>query len=331
MLKSLKPIFLSLLVTFSPVFIFSSVANDQESFDKWVLEFKKEAISKGISKKTVDKAFDSVQIVQKAISLDKKQPYKKRSFESYIDLVVPQSRIDRAVSRYFENKELIDKVSKHYNVQPQFIVALWGIESDFGRNMGSFKIIDSIATMSWEGRRAKFFRRELLSALKIIDEGNIAYQDMKGSWAGAMGQTQFMPTSFEELAVDFDKDGRRDIWGTKADIFASIANYLSKRGWSGDQNWGRGVTLPENFDNSLISSKVTRTVEFWKNAGVKAKVGNYIAPVGVTKASIIRPEDDVDRSYIVYSNYKTILNWNRSLYFATAVGYLADQIALKIN
>lgn len=306
-------------------------ANDKQSFENWIEEFKKEAIFKGISANTVNQAFNSVELVERAIKLDKKQPYKTRTFEEYLDLVVPQSRIDRAVNRYNENKELIDKVSKHYGVQPQFIVALWGIESDFGRNMGSFKIIDSLATLSWEGRRAKFFRKELINALKIIDQGHIKYENMKGSWAGAMGQTQFMPSSFVELAVDFDKDSRRDIWGTKADIFASIANYLSKRGWDYQSNWGKEVVIPKNFNKKFISSKVTSEISLLEKLGVKSIDSTKIAPTHITKASIVRPEDDKDKTFIAYPNYKVILKWNRSLYFATAVGKLADEINARIS
>lgn len=302
-------------------------SSDNPEFQQWLAEFRQEASNQGISDGTLEKSLSSAELLPRVIELDRNQPYKTRTFEEYVDLVVPRSRINLAKKKYQEHKALLDEVGKKYGVQPRFIVALWALESNFGQNMGGFNIIDSLVTLSFDGRRSAFFRKELLNALKIIDQGHVGSQTMKGSWAGALGQTQFMPSSFLELAVDYNGDGKRDIWGTQGDVFGSIANYLSKRGWNDELTWGREVQLPAGFDTSLISSKKSKTLGHWQSLGVRKIGGGNLPNAADLQASLIRPEDDKTKTYLVYSNYKTILKWNRSLYFATAVGILSDAIA----
>ncbi|PIR37438.1 MAG: lytic transglycosylase [Alphaproteobacteria bacterium CG11_big_fil_rev_8_21_14_0_20_39_49] len=302
------------------------IVYDEKLFHGWIVDFVEEAKQKGISEQTIYKFMKDVKFVPRAIELDRTQPYKTKTFEEYLQTVVPDFRVQRAKAMLKENEKILNEVSKKYGVQPRFIVALWAVESDFGRNMGGFTIVNTLATLAFEGRRAEFFKKELLDALKIIDEGHIAFEDMKGSWAGAMGQTQFMPSSFLELAVDHNNDGKRDIWGTKEDVFASIANYLSKRGWNDDITWGREVKLPKNFDEKLIGRDVEKGLSDWKKLGVRKADGGSLPQRADIKASIIKPEDDKKRAFLVYSNYKTVLKWNRSLYFATAVGMLSDGI-----
>ena len=323
-----KIIFLTILLfsTFSFAAVDEELKYDEKLFHGWIVDFTKEAKQKGISDKTIYKFMKDVSFVPRAIELDRKQPYKTKTFEQYLETVVPDFRVQRAKKMLNENRGILNEVSKKYGVQPRFIVALWAIESDFGRNMGGFTIVNTLATLAFEGRRAQFFRKELLDALKIIDDGHIAFEDMKGSWAGAMGQTQFMPSSFIELAVDHNKDGKRDIWGTRADVFASIANYLSKRGWDDGTTWGREVMLPKNFNDNLIGRKVEKGLSEWQKLGVRKLGGGSLPKRSDIKASIIKPEDDKKRAFLVYSNYKTVLKWNRSLYFATAVGTLSDAI-----
>lgn len=299
---------------------------DPQKFQTWLNEFRLDAKKAGISEETLSASLSDVELLPRVIELDRRQPYKTKTFEKYLNLITPQQRMDRAKMMLVEHRDILEKVSKEYGVQPRFIVALWAVESDFGRNTGGFKIIDSLATLSFEGRRAEFFKKELINALKILDEGHISTESMKGSWAGAMGQTQFMPSSFLELAVDYNNDGRRDIWTTQEDVFASIANYLSKRGWNDDLTWGREVTLPKGFDTSLISSKLEKPLSQWQKLGVRRINGTDLPNRPELRASLIRPEDDKSRTYLVYSNYKTLLKWNRSLYFATAVGILSDSM-----
>ena len=236
------------------------------------------------------------------------------------------ARIEKGRARLAEHREILGEVAAKYRVQPRFIVALWGIETDFGRYLGGFAVIPALASLAYDGRRSAYFRKELFNALTVIDQGHIAAKDMMGSWAGAMGQNQFMPSSFLRYAVDYDGDGRRDIWGTLADIFASSANYLSKVGWRGDQTWGRRVRLPEGFDRALIGLKVRKGLHDWQGLGVRRPDGRDL-PTRNLRSSILLPGGANGSAYVVYDNFHSILRWNRSNLFATAVGTLADRIA----
>lgn len=317
---------LTLLTLLLPLQSFASRPVSEAEYRNYIPILREKALAAGISKQTVDTALHHPEFISRAISLDKKQPYKTLTFKEYLQRVVPQSRINQARKKYQQNSRLLHNIGKQYGVQPRFIVALWAIESNFGENMGGFNIIDSLATLAYEGRREEFFTKELINALKIIDQGNIEAKNMKGSWAGAMGQTQFMPSSYLELAADGNNDGKKDIWNTRADVFASIANYLSKRGWDDKFTWGRKVKLPSNFNSALIGKGTEKTLEEWSSLGVR-KANNAPLPKEATLvASLIQPESGKNETYIVYSNYKTILKWNRSTYFATAVGILADAI-----
>lgn len=297
----------------------------EENFNQWVDAFYQDSLKEGISKQTLDKVLSNLQLNKKVVSFDRKQPYKTKSFAQYKQSIVPQSRINKAQKEYQKNRALLEKIGKEYGVQPRFIVALWAIESNFGQNMGSYSIPDSLATLSFEGRRADFFRKELLNALRIIDQNHISYEDMKGSWAGAMGQTQFMPSSFLMRAVDYNRDGKKDIWHTKDDVFASIANYLRHTNWDNSTTWGRKVQLPKGFDIGHISIKNSKPISEWAKLGVKKANGTAL-PSRNIKASLVRPDDQSEETYMVYENYANILKWNRSLYFATAVGLLSDGI-----
>lgn len=299
----------------------------EEGFRSWLIDFSPEAEEEGISAQTIYLFMKNAQYLPKVIELDRKQPDKTKSFAEYLKSVMPASRVKRAKEKYHESKEILFEISKKYGVQPKFIVALWGSESDFGRNMGSFNTLNCLATLAYEGRRADFFKKELINALKMIDADHIEQSEIKGSWAGAMGQTQFMPSSFLELAVDYDEDGKKDIWNTRPDVFASIANYLAKAGWDSSVSWGREVKLPRNFDEKLIGKNIERTTSEWKKLGIKTTAGKPIPTKKGLMASLIKVEDKTNsRVFLVYPNYKILLKWNRSLYFATSVSMLADKI-----
>ncbi len=294
-------------------------------FEQWLRELRAEALAKGVSRETLDAALNGLRPNPRVIELDRSQPEFTLTFQEYLDRVAPQSRILAGRERLTHHKELLSKIATKYGVQPRFIVALWGVESDFGRKPGGFNVIEALVTLAHDGRRSAFFRRELLAALHILDEQHVTPENMLGSWAGAMGQSQFMPTSFREYAVDFDGDGRRDIWQDEADIFASIANYLAHFRWRGDQTWGRPVRLPAGFDMSLADGKIEMPISQWAKMGVRRSDGGEL-PRRNLIASIVLPAGQSGPSFIVYPNYKAILYWNRSTYFATAVGLLADQI-----
>ena len=294
-------------------------------FDDWLKGLRADARNEGIRAPTLDAALQGVSPIARVLELDRKQPETTLTFDQYIERVVPQSRVDRARERYTQRRPLLDEVSQRYGVPGRFIVALWGIESDFGQQTGGFSVVAALATLAYDGRRAAFFRRELLDALKILDRGDITPAAMKGSWAGAMGQSQFMPSSFLRYAVDFNGDGRRDIWSDGPDLFASIANYLQSVGWHAGETWGRAVVVPPGFDARQAGLERLRPMVEWAALGVRRADGLPIDS-NDPPAALLFPGGDTGPGYLVHDNFRVILRWNRSNYFATAVGLLADRI-----
>jgi membrane-bound lytic murein transglycosylase B len=303
----------------------SGARGDVAAFQAWLAAFKAEAAAQGISQATLDAAFFNVfGPIERVIELDRSQPESRLTLDEYLAKVVSSERIANGRAHAATHHALLDAIGGQFGVQPRFIVALWGIETDYGRVTGGYSVIGSLATLAYEGRRADFFRGELLHALRIVQDGHIDPYNMTGSWAGAMGQSQFMPSSFNAYAYDYDGDGRRDIWGTLPDVFASIANYLGSFNWRPDQTWGREVRAPVGLDPNLISLDVERTLQEWHALGVRNLDGSAL-PDRPLSASIVFPGDG-PRAFLVYENFKTILKWNRSSYFGVAVGQLADGI-----
>jgi len=313
------------LAGLSPVAAFAN----EVDFATWLQALRAEARQKGLSQRTIDDALSTVTPIPRVLELDRRQPETTLTFDQYITRVVNDARAETARQRIVENRELLGQVTARFNVQPRFIVALWAIETDFGRLTGGFPVIDALATLAYDGRRSAFFREELFNALRIIERTGVRARDMKGSWAGAMGQSQFMPSSYLAYAADFDGDGRADIWNSRPDVFASIANYLSKVGWRGSETWGRQVRLPAGFDQNLVDdrrlSKGAKPLAEWQALGVRKSDGQALPQRDVT-GWIVQPGGAEGPSFLVYQNYRALLHWNRSLFFATAVGYLADRI-----
>ena len=314
-----------LLIIVFTIISSSSAYAQRGDFNVWLKNMRAKAAAAGISQTTINANLYNITPSETAIRLDKKQPEKKKTFAQYKKAVVNENRIQKGRQLIRQHYSDLQAVENQYGVPKQFIVALWGIETNFGGNTGGFSVVTALATMAWEGRRETFFTKELINALKIIDAGHIKGSGMKGSWAGAMGQNQFMPSSFNAYAVDGNGDGRRDIWATKKDVFASTANYLKKNGWKTGQKWGRRVILPANFSKKLIGPKIKRPLSYWASLGVKT-LGGRDLPQENMRASIVAPDGLGAETYIVYNNYQTIMDWNRSTYFATSVGLLADRL-----
>lgn len=301
--------------------------NASQPFDVWLEGVKRDALKQGISAQTVEKALNGIKPIPRVIELDRKQPEGRMTFSEYYRKVINQQRIDQGRYLYKKHRTELEKAAQKYGVPAQYIVALWGIETSYGDNTGGFKVIPSLATLAHDGRRSSFFRKELINALKIIDAGHISHASMKGSWAGAMGQNQFMPSSFHAFAVDGNGDGKRNIWGDLDDVFASSANYLSKSGWNEEERWGREVKAPQGLPKSLTGLKVKKSLNEWKGRGVTLPGGGALPLVSGMNASLVAPDGLGGRTFLVYDNYRVIMKWNKSTYFATSVGLLADQIA----
>jgi membrane-bound lytic murein transglycosylase B len=294
-------------------------------FEQYVSALKVEAIELGIDKTIVNNAFKKVEFLQRSVKSDKAQPEFKLTLDTYLPRAVPDWKIEQARAAYKKHYSLLHKIGKEYGVQPRFIVALWGIETNFGRLTGRHYIISSLTTMAYEGRREALFKKQLFAALVILEQGHIEQDKFIGSWAGAMGQVQFMPTSYLNYAVDHDGDGKKDIWNNYADVFASAANYLKTEGWDKSETWGRQVLIPKDFDVELAGLKNSKKLNEWQTLGVRRFDGSALPKVAM-KASIIIPDDASGRVYLAYNNYRVLMHWNRSYYFATAVSYLSERI-----
>lgn len=304
----------------------AQVYNDKP-FGLWLNEFRAEAMQQGISRETLDRSFHAIELDERVVKLDRKQPDSTMGFIQYRNSTLPTSRINRGKELFEQHRILLETTAKEYGVPARYIVALWGKESSFGSYMGGFSIVRSLTTLAYEGRRAEFFRSELIKALRIIQETGMPAEALTGSWAGAMGQCQFMPSSYEKYAVDGDGDGKKDIWNSKADVFASIANYLKTEGWKEEERWGREVKIPAHFDKKHENIETFRPLSFWKELGVKAADGSALPDADIEAALIFAGRTTPDEGvYLIYPNYNVLLKWNRSRYFATAIGLFADQL-----
>ena len=300
-----------------------TAASAVTSFENFIHDLRSEARKQGISLRTLDSALTDLTPNPQIIALYNRQPEKKQGLSTYMDKRVSSGRVHRGQVLIEDHRVLLNQVAEKFGVQPRFIVALWGSESSFGQHMGDFSVIRSLATLAHGSKRRDYFRRELLVALRIIDQGDIQADQMLGSWAGAMGQCQFMPWSYDRRAVDFDGDGRRNIWSSRADVFASIANYLASQGWRDDQTWGREVLLPANLERKFKNQ--IKDLQEWQDLGIRRLNGSAL-PTRHIDAKLIRPANAHGRSFLVYGNFDVLLKWNRSNHFAIAVGTLADRL-----
>ena len=300
-------------------------AQEQEqSFEQWLAELRAEARDLGISESTLT-ALDTVEApLERVLELDNSQPEFVQTFTRYIDLRVTPGQVSRGQTLMDQHGVLLEQVRQRYGVQPHYLMAFWAIESNFGRATGGFSVLQALATLAYDPRRADFFRRELLTALRIIDEGHISPERMSGSWAGAMGQLQFLPSVFYRYGVDGDGDGRIDIWNSLPDIFHSAANFLNESGWQGDERWGREVLLPEDFDFSLAGNNTRLPIQEWADMGVR-RVNGAPLPIADMQASIIIPAGATGPAFIAYANYRATMNYNPSTFYALTVGHLADR------
>jgi membrane-bound lytic murein transglycosylase B len=298
----------------------------ERSFADWLAGVHSEAAGRGVSAATLDATLTHARLLDEVIALDRKQPEFSQTFWQYLDKRITAQRIERARRLLAEHHGLLEATCQRFGVQPRFVVAFWALESNFGDFTGSHHAVSAVATLAFDDRRGSFFREQLLALLQSIDDGDIPVA-AAGSWAGALGQPQFIPTTYRRFAVDGDGDGRRDLWGSLADVFASTANYLAASGWDGERTWGREVRLPQGFDLTLSGLETQKPLAEWQSLGVRDADGHALPSVDLSASLVLPGGIAGGPALLVYPNFRTIMAWNRSILYAVAVGHLADRIA----
>lgn len=301
-----------------------AAAAEQAGFAAWITAFTQDALAAGIRPDTAQTALAGAQLQQRVIELDRAQPEFTRTPWAYLDSAVSAQRIAQGQAKRAEYAAPLETAAARYGVTASIVTAIWGMESNYGGNFGTFRAVDALATLGFEGRRAQWARNELLAALRILDQGDIAADRMIGSWAGAMGHTQFLPSVFLAYAVDADGDGRRDIWGSIPDVASSTANYLASSGWRSGQPWGIEVQLPPGFDHARAENTVRQSSAQWTAEGVVAIDRQPLPDLGA--AYVIAPAGARGPAFLVGDNFRSILRYNNSVNYALAVGLLARQI-----
>ena len=312
-------VFVLLLFFFLPPLV-----AQEQTFAEWREQLRAEAFSLGISEKTL-LAIDGLEApLERVLELDNAQPEFIQTFTRYLSLRITPLQINRGQALLRQYAVLLEEVRQRYGVQPHYLISFWAIESNYGRATGGFSVLQALATLAYDPRRADFFRKELLTALKIIDYGHFAVDNMSGSWAGAMGQLQFLPSVFARYGIDGDNDGKIDIWNSLPDIFHSAANFLSQSGWRGDERWGREVLLPSNFDFSLTGTRTRKSLQEWNDLGIIQMNGSPI-PIANMQASVILPAGAGGPAFLTYANFRATMAYNPSTFYALTVGHLADR------
>ncbi len=321
MSKRIAQLLISGLLTLLTI---SATAAPKQSWNSWVSSFKQDAMADGISSYLLDEVFNGWRPNPRVVSLDRNQPERRLTFLKYRNTRGEPYRITLGKRELRKHNKLLTEVSQEYGVSKCYLLSFWGLETSYGRYMGRFSTIKALATLAYDGRRATFFRKELLYALHMVNDGHVNHKDLKGEWAGATGHPQFLPSSWHKFAVDYNNDGRKDIWNSMGDVFASIANYLHQNGWQANQPISVEATMPRNFPKDLVSLKITKPVHEWLAMGVKIKHNGQPMPDENMQASVVRPHGGPD--FLVFNNFKVIMRWNRSTYYAGTVKYVADKI-----
>ncbi|NDH09475.1 MAG: lytic murein transglycosylase [Gammaproteobacteria bacterium] len=302
----------------------NAYAND---WQVWLNQVKQEAHDKGIRQSVIDEAFANVHEPSRTVkNLSKSQPEQRLSYTKYRSSRVDNYRIIIGRKRFKENETWLNDIARRYGVDPCFMVSFWGMETSYGGYMGNFPVVQALSTLAFESTRKDFFRNELFLALQILNDGHVPLSKFKGEWAGASGHPQFLPSSWMKYAVDYDGDGKKDIWSSKQDALASIANYMKQNGWQTKQPWAVFVKLPQGFNMSLEGKTIIKPVSEWDALGVRTSKGEHLPYQNLT-ASIIQPYGGP--TFLAFPNYKMILKYNNSIYYAGSIGYLADKICQR--
>lgn len=304
---------------------FSHYAIASDDFAQCVSQLQLKAKQQGISQQTIDTTVANLSFVPRVIELDNQQPEFTTTFKDYYDKRVTDWRIKEGRKLYAQHSQLLRQLTAKYGVPGQYIVAFWGLETNYGNYKGSMSVLNSLATLACDPRRSEYFTQELMQALTLKELYQFADKDMVGSWAGAMGHTQFMPTNYLKYAVDGDGDGRADLWNSTTDALTSAANFLQQLGWKADERWGREVQLPKNYDFAFMGSKAKQSLTDWAELNIKQVNGKPLSTPDM-QAALYVPAGHTGPAFLGYENFNVIMRWNRSEFYAIAVGKLADQI-----
>ena len=307
------------------VLLSTSALANSHTFEDFLSNIHRLAIEQGVSKATVDQAFYKLTQNLDVLEFDRSQAEFSQNFWNYLGKRVSQYRLDNGYDTLKQNRSLLNKTYQQYGVPAHVLVSFLGLESNYGNNTGSYSLVRSLATLAYDPRRSAFFTSELIALLKLIDNGKVPLE-ATGSWAGAMGAVQFMPSNVIAYGVDADNDGKIDLWNDQADILASASNFLERLGWNRGEKWGREVAISENFDYELVGLNTKKQLAEWQALGVRSANGSNL-PKSSMAASLILPMGYKGPAFLVYQNFRSILGWNHSTLYALAVGHLADRLS----
>lgn len=311
------------------------------SFSDYLMQLKQEASAKGISQATLDSAFPQIKRFKKAVATDNTKSENAKNLDTFLPQVVPEWKVNTARVLFKEHEQVLNHIADKYQVQPRFLVALWGLVADFGEDAGNYPVLSVTASQAFNGERQDFYQKEFMAALSIMDKDHLGFGDLKSNWHGAMGQTQIMPTDYLAYAQDGDGDGKKDIWGNLSDAFATAANLLNHQGWQGDDTWGRQVQAPATIDLALVGLDKRQSLAKWQALGIRKFDNTDLPNREDINASLIMPDGVKGRKYLVYSNYRALLHWNNADsdgsgsdssgrnsadYFGISVVYLSERI-----
>jgi membrane-bound lytic murein transglycosylase B len=322
--------YISVVLTLLLVALTLSAAEDlslitTDEFNACVSSLEDKALAEGISGSVVKNQLAKVKFDPRIIGYDRAQPEFTQTFSGYYYQRVTTSRIQRGQELYSQYRPLLKEITRQTGVPGRYIVAFWGMETNFGRYFGKLPVLDSLTTLACDQRRSAFFTRELIAALKILDRGDVSADQLKGSWAGALGHVQFLPSVYLRYARDADDDGRRDLWNSIPDALTSAGFFLQGLKWNAEERWGREVILPKDFDYSLANLKNRQSLDYWRDKGVQTVFGGVL-PDLKKEAALLVPAGHMGPAFLVYPNFNVIMAWNQSEFYALSVGILADKI-----
>ncbi|HJN37212.1 MAG TPA: lytic murein transglycosylase [Gammaproteobacteria bacterium] len=296
---------------------------ETSEWKQWMMNLKNEAIEEGIRPETLDKALKDVKPSKQIIKLDQSQTKRRISFTKYRNKKIDPYTINKGKRLMKQHYKLLHNIEQTYSVNKCLIITLWGMESAYGYYKGRFPVIDALATLAYDPRRGEFFRSELMYALMMVDNHHIKLEDFKGEWAGGSGHPQFLPSTWYHYSVDHNLDGKKDIWNTLPDVFASMANFMQQNGWRNDQPWGVEVKFPSYLDESLrgLEKEQKKSVQAWRSIGVKIPKNKKHEHL---KGWVIKLQDGP--TLLVFDNFKALRKWNRSLFYSATAGYLSEKI-----